>query len=216
MPRLRAAGCPIRTPTDLRPFAPPRGLSRPAASFLASGSQGILRTPCLASRSRLSPGAFPCAELARVSFCLCVCFHFPILSKNRAGHCPASVENVGLEPTTPGLQSRCSSQLSQSPCNVVPGRLELPTPTLSVWCSNRLSYGTPLSGVPGTRPFSRLPLQVLPASTGTSGALLGGVPSRKEVFQPHLPVRLPCYDLAPITGFTLGRNGLQAPPAFMA
>ena len=28
---------------------------------------------------------------------------------------PAFVENVGLEPTTPGLQSRCSSQLSQSP-----------------------------------------------------------------------------------------------------
>ena len=45
MPRLRAAGCPIRTPTDLGPFAPPRGLSRPAASFLASGSQGILRAP---------------------------------------------------------------------------------------------------------------------------------------------------------------------------
>ena len=30
--------------------------------------------------------------------------------------------------------------------------------------------------------------------------------SRKEVFQPHLPVRLPCYDLAPITSFTLGRS----------
>jgi hypothetical protein len=29
--------------------------------------------------------------------------------------------------------------------------------------------------------------------------------SRKEVFQPHLPVRLPCYDLAPVIGFTLGR-----------
>ena len=26
---------------------------------------------------------------------------------------------------------------------------------------------------------------------------------RKEVIQPHLPVRLPCYDLAPVTGFTL-------------
>ena len=25
--------------------------------------------------------------------------------------------------------------------------------------------------------------------------------SRKEVFQPHLPVRLPCYDLAPVTSF---------------
>ena len=34
--------------------------------------------------------------------------------------------------------------------------------------------------------------------------LLSGF-SRKEVFQPHLPVRLPCYDLAPITCFTLGR-----------
>ena len=30
--------------------------------------------------------------------------------------------------------------------------------------------------------------------------------SRKEVFQPHLPVRLPCYDLAPITGIALGRT----------
>ena len=51
MPCLRMAGCPIRTPADLGLLAPPRGLSRPAASFLASGSQGILRTPSLASRS---------------------------------------------------------------------------------------------------------------------------------------------------------------------
>ena len=29
--------------------------------------------------------------------------------------------------------------------------------------------------------------------------------SRKEVFQPHLPVRLPCYDLAPITSFALDK-----------
>ena len=26
------------------------------------------------------------------------------------------------------------------------------------------------------------------------------------MFQPHLPVRLPCYDLAPVTNFTLGRS----------
>ena len=32
-----------------------------------------------------------------------------------------------------------------------------------------------------------------------------GLP-RKEVIQPHLPVRLPCYDLAPITSFALGRS----------
>ena len=27
---------------------------------------------------------------------------------------------------------------------------------------------------------------------------------RKEVIHPHLPVRIPCYDLTPIAGFTLG------------
>ncbi len=27
--------------------------------------------------------------------------------------------------------------------------------------------------------------------------------SLKEVIQPHLPVRLPCYDLAPVIGLTL-------------
>jgi len=26
------------------------------------------------------------------------------------------------------------------------------------------------------------------------------------VFQPHLPVRLPCYDLAPVIWFALGRS----------
>ena len=27
---------------------------------------------------------------------------------------------------------------------------------------------------------------------------------RKEVIQPQLPLRLPCYDLAPVAGITLG------------
>ena len=46
------------------------------------------------------------------SLCLLSLSH-PV--KEPRGTCPALVENVGLEPTTPGLQSRCSSQLSQSP-----------------------------------------------------------------------------------------------------
>ena len=33
----------------------------------------------------------------------------------------------------------------------------------------------------------------------------GRTGSKKEVFQPHLPVRLPCYDLALVTRFTLAR-----------
>ena len=31
----------------------------------------------------------------------------------------------------------------------------------------------------------------------------GRVLLRKEVIQPHLPVRLPCYDFAPVTSLTL-------------
>ena len=45
------AGSPIRTPTDHFPFADPRGFSQLTASFLASGSPGIPRSP-LSSFSR--------------------------------------------------------------------------------------------------------------------------------------------------------------------
>ena len=42
--------------------------------------------------------------------------------------------------------------------------------------------------------------------TKFSNLLIKSVVSRKEVFQPHLPVRLPCYDLAPVTSFTLNSS----------
>ena len=35
---------------------------------------------------------------------------------------------------------------------------------------------------------------------------------RKEVIQPHLPVRLPCYDFVPVTNPTLGRCLLAVSP----
>jgi hypothetical protein len=45
---------------------------------------------------------------------------------------------------------------------------------------------------------------------------------RKEVIQPHLPVRLPCYDFVPIAGPTFDRSlpdglghGLRVLPTFM-
>ena len=45
---------------------------------------------------------------------------------------------------------------------------------------------------------------------------------RKEVIQPHVPVRLPCYDFVPIAGSALGSclpcglaHRLQAFPTFM-
>ena len=66
--------------------------------------------------------------------------------------------------------------------------------------------------------FSSLPRVVTLRFSLRNAASLGA--SRKEVFQPHLPVRLPCYDLAPVTGITLKRScdghALQVPPTPMA
>ena len=126
---------------------------------------------------------------------------------------------------------------------VVLSRLELLTPTLSVWCSNQLSYRTvmELCMARNTRDLLFQVLHLLygyrqsvdkEQSKSTRGHrtsekkkfsvslflfgfrttltpiyihLIPSRRSRKEVFQPHLPVRLPCYDLAPITSFALGR-----------
>ena len=39
-----------------------------------------------------------------------------------------------------------------------------------------------------------------------------GVLLRKEVIQPHLPIRLPCYDFIPLTKHTLGTSLLAVGP----
>ena len=46
-----------------------------------------------------------------------------------------------------------------------------------------------------------------PPCSPASAGLPVGFP-RKEVIQPHLPVRLPCYDFVPVIGPTLGSSVL--------
>ena len=55
------------------------------------------------------------------------------------------------------------------------------------------------------------------------GSLEESDDSRKEVIQPQVPLRLPCYDLAPITDLTLGgcppyglAHRLRVLPTFVA
>ena len=62
----RAAGCPIRVPADLRLLAPPRGLSRPAAPFVAPGSPW--HPPCALARS-LAAGPLGPRPSAPISYC---------------------------------------------------------------------------------------------------------------------------------------------------
>jgi hypothetical protein len=60
--------------------------------------------------------------------------------------------------------------------------------------------------VSSIKTLSLLPLYPLPYLEISCCVASRRCYSRKEVFQPHLPVRLPCYDLAPVIGFTLGRS----------
>ena len=93
-------------------------------------------------------------------------------------------------------------------------RLELSTPRLSSVCSNQLSYWPVEIGL--SRPNSK-PRTSDGLSTRTEQLALcwAGIDrnrsdtrseqdSRKEVIQPQVPLRLPCYDFTPVTIHSLG------------
>ena len=84
-------------------YAPPRGLSQPIASFIASESQGIHRTPLVTFRSAQDRNCSVDRSLGL----------FWSVQQHVKERCPMGlVENIGVEPMTSCLQSRRSSQLS--------------------------------------------------------------------------------------------------------
>ena len=80
---------------------------------------------------------------------------------------------VGLEPTTPALSRRCSNQLSYRP--------------------------NPQLESPKNYFFNFSNLGLVPTTDKCGRSILNASISRKEVIQPHLPIRLPCYDFTPVT-----------------
>jgi hypothetical protein len=80
-------------------------------------------------------------------------------------------------------------------------------PLLAGQVLSQLSYtpGISFSPVPGNRTTSAF-LSLVDASFSIRTSALAAALSlhRKEVIQPHLPIRLPCYDLTPIIEPTFG------------
>ena len=76
--------------------------------------------------------------------------------------------------------------------------LEPTTPRLSSACSNQLSYSR--VDVEGKDRDSCRRLRLRGVDLRASALLL----HRKEVIQPQVPLRLPCYDFIPVTSLTLG------------
>ena len=101
---------------------------------------------------------------------------------------------------------RSTIQLSSPPgligrLAVGQARFELATPRLSSVCSNQLSYWpVRLRSVSQDRIASN-EMGIDRNVSATRGRLNN---SRKEVIQPQVPLRLPCYDFTPVTSHSLG------------
>jgi hypothetical protein len=75
--------------------------------------------------------------------------------------------------------------------------------------------------IPG-EPVDRTAMTAHPRRAAPTALMKAAVFPRKEVIQPQLPLRLPCYDFTPITDATFGRclpcglaHGLRVFPAFV-
>ena len=73
---------------------------------------------------------------------------------------------------------------------------------------SRYAGATPGTGCCGDVPGRHLPDGLLPSIRVKLISLRMYLP-RKEVIQPHLPVRLPCYDFTPLTLHTFGASPLD-------
>ena len=105
------------------------------------------------------------------------------------------------------------SQLSYSPgtrrdsppvlarAQVGQGRLELPTSRLSGVRSNHLSYWPECMIKPHSTPGNWI---VCFEKAGYDPRFVPRHVLRKEVIQPQVPLRLPCYDFTPVTSHSLG------------
>ena len=116
----RIEGC-SRLPADFRGLPRPSSPPGAKASTVRPPSLAASRRPPAAPaagkvRPRLGTARSSLSRLSRLSLVWFLLLAFlPSCQRTAAAACSRLVENVGLEPTTPGLQSRCSSQLSQSP-----------------------------------------------------------------------------------------------------
>ena len=87
------------------------------------------------------------------------------------------VEMNGIEPMTPCLQSRCSPSWATPPCLSCTSKIK-----------QRFSRSLSISLTLDVKRTYFIPLLL----------------HRKEVIQPHLPIRLPCYDFTPVAYPTFG------------
>ena len=119
------------------------------------------------------------------------------LTRTSAGGAPVSQNSTACTRSCPAVGESRGVRTAQGEAGPRPGAPASRAPTGGARFGRR------------ARPHGRRPLRRRHARERDAGhgAVPYGPPKglpRKEVIQPHLPIRLPCYDLAPVTSFTLG------------
>ena len=117
------------------------------------------------------------------------------------------MEMMGFEPMTPCLQGRCSPNWATPPRTVSASILGLFSFTRVFYPEGCVPLCLTLSSICGSSfllMISDISLKIEQQSITSytpikiPSCLYLAVLLRKEVIQPHLPIRLPCYDLTPI------------------
>ena len=119
----------------------------------------------------------------------------PLYSSQTTNHTNTNTEN---KPSTSTSQSPLQTTPSVQPEN--PRTHPNNTTIMMTYTQHRETKQTTKKGA-DIPPMSKPPTRHSQMAWPTNIVEL----LRKEVIQPHLPVRLPCYDLAPVTCITLGR-----------
>ena len=202
----------------------PRGLSHPQTSFIGTVCQGIHHTPFRAAHAPKNPND---------SFKRQTTNHHTVKNDHKTIDLETRLQKRAWRNRDKANRIKilhCSRPLSSSQTTthpdrtrpaarkadgVPPGASGKPHATKSrVAVREPKSISAPLPARPQGNPRSQrsLPHQHAHTNPGTiPGAwATRRTPDRrpeklrrKEVIQPHLPVRLPCYDLVPITSLTL-------------
>ncbi len=133
-----------------------------------------------------------------------------IHKSNTTPHHQRRGDNQVLSPVSHTRDEEIAGLLSQSPivCLAINHRPNIPLQTEHVCCCTRTPPTTGEGSISTNRPGHRTPTRC-----GRAMGLV--VLLRKEVIQPHLPVRLPCYDFVPIADPTFDGSLPQGvrPPA---
>ena len=214
----------------------PRGLSHPQTSFIGTVCQGIHHTPFRAAHAPKKPDNSSLRQTTD---------HHTVKNDHKTIDLETRLQKRAWRNRDKASRTtilHCSRPLSSSQTTTRPDKTRpaahRPTASRQRHPENRTRPNV-AGGGPGTQKHThttprRPPTEpakpmisstpARPRQTGNRSRHVGHTTDadrrpeklrRKEVIQPHLPVRLPCYDLVPITSLTLDGSIPQGvrPPA---